>query len=193
MITTIFALLLSTPAAAQVIDPGEALMLNLGMWSTDGSFCGTGAQCVSVTNISYTECVAFGFSQGPAQLLLGNTVVMMGDVATNVVASNGRVLTYEGCLGPRETVRGPLPIDWTDIKVNSIKYYVGDVRKKTLDKLSYTIVVANPLDPSTPLTGIVYGQRYAGTGQEMPSRSRPGSSTNYYDLSEDLSLVVGGN
>lgn len=187
MITIIYSLLFATAEA------NPPLMLNLGMWSTDGSFCGSGAQCVSITNISYTECVAFGFSQGPTQLQLGNTVIMAGDVATNVVASNGSAITYESCLGPRETVRGPVPVEWTEIKVNSTKYYVGDVRQLALNKLSYPIIVPNPMDPSRPLNGLVYGQRYAGTGQELPSRSRPGSSTNYYDLSRDLSLIVGGN
>lgn len=194
MITILFVLFCAPTAQAA----DGALMLNLGLWSTDKSFCGSAAQCVGIKNSSYTECVAFGFAEGGTELQLGNTVVLRGGTTqTSVWVADGPDrdlnLDPEACIPPRETVWGPVPSDWTWVHVQSIKYYVGDIREVPADKLSYPVTLPSPLPRGKALSGQFYGQYYAGTGQGLPNRSRPGSSPNAYNLNKTLLLEVGGS
>ncbi len=173
-----------------------ALVLNLGMWNTNRSLCGAGAQCVSIQNISYTECVAVGFREGVLpQMRLGTMVFLIGTEAQNVWTKDGidadRNLDILSCIPPRTTVFGPVPSDWTIVHLDTVKHYVGDVRSNTYTDMSYTVRFQTVVGGAT-LEGRFYGQFYAGTGEGLVARSKPGSPYNVYDLRKDVTLVVGG-
>lgn len=195
MIATLFALfafLLSNVAEAN----NQSLKLNLGQWSTDRSLCGPGAQCVSITNISFTECVDVGFRQGGIEMQLGNMTFLTGNVATRVWVNDGpdpgKDLDNDGCIPPRTTVHGPVPAHWTIVDLDTTKYFVGDIRECSLTDLGYYLSLPNPLNPAQPLVGLFFGQYYEGTGEGLPARGVPGNPRNQYDLRNDITLVVGG-
>ncbi len=181
--------------AAAFAQDGNALQQNLGMWNTNKSFCGNGAQCIGIANRSYTECVAVGIAGGDMALQLGNMVFLNGNAQTSVWIPDGRDadqnLDIRSCIPPRTTVWGPIPTNWTSVQFQTIKYYVGDVRTTSVADLSYFDNIPNPINPAQPLTGQFFGQYYNGTGQGLTCRATNGNINNTYPLNEYAGRAMG--
>ena len=176
MITFLAGLLVGNPAQAGDVLPPTASLLRQGQWSTAASLCS--GVCVGLMNLSYTNCVSFGFVGATADRQHGNIAVVDGDGnGLGVYIADGpdanSVIDGMSCVPPRETVWGSVDglgqvdqygVRW--IAMTTTKYPVG-----------------RPSDHATSfLRGVkeeIWGAYFAPSGEPIPTAGTTGNRENF--------------
>lgn len=173
MIPILFA---AVAFAQQTFNP--ASNLRPGQWSTNRQNCA--GNCRGIMNLSYTECVEFGFKNGGLDRRLGNIAVVDGDgtMLGTWTADRNRdgILDVHSCVPPRYTVWGNVAGLGTEVHIETVKYWTGVSH--------YT----------TWLMGVaveIWGSYYAGTGEGIPSEGVYGNPNNVQKLNNQI-LLIGG-
>jgi hypothetical protein len=196
MFALIITFLLTVFAAYASEMPAQTQKVNQAVWTTDQSKC-SGTNCRGVMNISYSECVGFGFmgaanldnEEGVLAIENGSGVGIIAYVADGPDAN--LLLDQAPCVPPRVTVYGDMTglgaivtnpqngvVKWL-VVMTTTKYLTGSHCED-----SYY------LGRKRKACGSFYGQGFAR--QPIQTESFPGKTETYNLLLEKELLIIGG-